>query len=62
MAMGGNKATEEELRTPVAQDSSIFPELEAAMCEPEATVTMVILGSGVVCSAKRLQRDTDRVH
>ena len=33
-AMGGSKATEEELRALVARDSSITPALEAAMYEP----------------------------
>ena len=34
MLMGGDKATEAELRALVAQDSSTLPALEAAMCEP----------------------------
>ena len=34
--MGGGKATEEEIRALVAQDSSMLPALEAAMYEPES--------------------------
>ena len=48
MAIGGNKATEEELRALVTRDSSILPELEAAMYEPETTVSMVNLGRRLV--------------